>query len=137
MSGSQTTGEAGKTDGGWPSIPVLLVVLGQLPLLLFVSGDVRIGVPVSPELLTLLVGEGVLWLVLAGTVLAQRPRGRGVAAFAVATICFGGLLTIGMEATDRLWALAVTLLVVAAVVAYLLHRVELLRLGLAGGDAEP
>lgn len=134
MSGSGDAMVDEATERTWPPLAPLVVALGQLPLLLLVPSDVSFTLPASSGLLTLLAGEGLLFLVLAADIVRTRPRLRGLAAFVLATVGFGGVLLVGLRATADLWLVALALVVTMTVAAYLLHRVELLRLGLVGGD---
>lgn len=106
------------------------IVVGQLLLV----GLVTPGIDGQPPLVGVVIGEGILAGVLGVTLVQTQQPQAGIIGFLVAGLILGAgsLLVGGMTAT--LWPVTAVLAGGFASGAYTLHRVELIRLGLVGGD---
>lgn len=109
-----------------------IVVVGQLLLI----GVVTPGVDGQPPIVGAVIGEGLLAGLLGVTLAQTQQRAAGLISFLVAGLVLtgGSLFVAGM--TAALWPVAAVLVGSLASTAYVFHRIELVRLGLVGGDRQ-
>lgn len=138
-----------ETSGSrWALAGPVVFVLGQLDLLRLPDTAARLIAALrDPDLFLtmpldafgavvgLIAYELILGAILGASLLVHRPRGRTIAAYAGVTVALGAAVVALIVAEVDLWLVALGLGVSIAALAYLLHRLALVRLGLvAGGE---